>query len=173
MAQKNASLPATEAEASTYVDKNETLVLSVKFSKVKEIGNVMLEFFFPVKSRGYYSLKKVRYTVDGLADILETKQDIYFPFNFSYHCSLNTVFINSTDYLNITDMQVQIDSKNATFNDAYDCVGFTSIPIWTGIFVTAILALIMIWALTMIMDIRTMDRFDDPKGKTITISAAE
>lgn len=70
-------------------------------------------------------------------------------------------------------MQIQIDSKDATFSDAYDCVGFTSIPIWTGIFVTAILAIIMIWALTMIMDIRTMDRFDDPKGKTITISAAE
>lgn len=31
----------------------------------------------------------------------------------------------------------------------------------------------MIWALTMIIDIRTMDRFDDPKGKTITISSQE
>lgn len=132
---------------------------------------------------GYYTLKKVHYETNGMSDSLETKLDIYFPYNFSYHCSQSTLFFNDKNaidkqindmiYLNITGMQVQIDSKDATFSDAYDCVGFTSIPIWTGIFVTAILASIMTWALTMIMDIRTMDRFDDPKGKTITISTAE
>lgn len=132
----------------------------------------MLEFFFPV-SMGYYTLKKVNYEMNDMSNSLETKLDIYFPYNFSYHCSQNIIFVNDTVYLNISDMQVQIDSKDSTFSDAYDCVGFTSIPIWTGIFVTAILASIMTWALTMIMDIRTMDRFDDPKGKTITISAAE
>jgi hypothetical protein len=31
----------------------------------------------------------------------------------------------------------------------------------------------MILGLGMIMDIRTMDTFDDPKGKTITINVAE
>jgi V-type H+-transporting ATPase S1 subunit len=31
----------------------------------------------------------------------------------------------------------------------------------------------MIFGLGMIMDIKTMDRFDDPKGKTITITATE
>lgn len=59
------------------------------------------------------------------------------------------------------------------FNDAYDCVGFTTIPIWSGLFVTFILAVIMTMGLTMIMDIKTMDRFDDPKGKTIIINASE
>ncbi|EFN87074.1 Vacuolar ATP synthase subunit S1, partial [Harpegnathos saltator] len=140
---------------------------------IEEIGRLTLEFFFSVKSMGYYMLKKVHYETSSTSDFLETKLDIYFPYNFSYHCSQNVVFINDMVYLNITNIQVQIDSKDATFNDAYDCVGFTSIPIWTGIFVTAILASIMTWALIMIMDIRTMDRFDDPKGKTITISAAE
>lgn len=133
----------------------------------------MLDFFFPIKNVGYHTLDKVNYDTNGKNGVLSTKQDICFPYNFSYHCSLKTTFANDPVRLNIMDMQVEVDHKNAVFSDAYDCVGFTSIPIWTGIFVTAILALIMIWAITMIMDIRTMDRFDDPKGKTITISSAE
>lgn len=154
-------------------DKESTVILTIKFADVEDIGSLTLEFFFVVKSVGYYTLKNVTYEPSTGIDILSTRRDISFPFGFSYHCSPQTVFVNGTTYLNIKDMQVQVDHKNATFSDAYDCVGFTSIPIWTGIFVTMILGLIMIWALTMIMDIRTMDKFDDPKGKTITISSAE
>lgn len=59
------------------------------------------------------------------------------------------------------------------FDDPYNCVGFTTIPIWSGLFVTFILLLIMTFGLTMMMDIKTMDRFDDAKGKTITINTSE
>ncbi|XP_034193902.1 uncharacterized protein LOC117610509 [Osmia lignaria lignaria] len=143
-----------------------------------------LTFMFEVKTAGYYTLKTIKYmlypstnNIDSEQN-LTTKTDIVFPFNFSYHCSDTIIFRNNSTVLNITNFQVQLDAavivnNTRAFDDAYDCVGFTTIPIWTGIFVTAILALIMIWALTMILDIRTMDRFDDPKGKTITISAQE
>lgn len=59
------------------------------------------------------------------------------------------------------------------FGDSYDCVGFTSVPIWSGIFITFILLFILTAGITMMIDIKTMDRFDDPKGKTITINASE
>lgn len=150
-----------------------TVILVIDFANVEKIGVMSLEFFFEVKSVGYYTLTKVTYKTTNAE--LRTKRDISFPFRFSYHCSPRTIFTNGNIELTITDMQVQVDSKEVptSFSDAYDCVGFTSIPIWTGIFVTLILGLIMVWALTMIMDIRTMDRFDDPKGKTITISSAD
>lgn len=48
-----------------------------------------------------------------------------------------------------------------------------SIPIWSGLFITFLLVLILSFGISMMMNIKTMDRFDDPKGKTITISAAE
>jgi V-type H+-transporting ATPase S1 subunit len=63
--------------------------------------------------------------------------------------------------------------KTKAFDDAYNCELFFTPPIWSGLFVTSILAFIMMWGLVMIMDIRTMDQFDDPKGKTITISVSE
>ncbi|CAK9807769.1 V-type proton ATPase subunit S1 [Anthophora quadrimaculata] len=106
----------------------------------------------PVKTAGYYTLKTA---------------------NYSYYTSKNTSDNEQSLTTNVQLDAKQIVNNTKTFNDAYDCVGFTTIPIWTGIFVTAILALIMIWGLAMIIDIRTMDRFDDPKGKTITISAQE
>ncbi|OAD53277.1 V-type proton ATPase subunit S1 [Eufriesea mexicana] len=147
-----------------------------------------LVFMFEVRTAGYYTFKTANYTYytgtnstnkKSKEQSLTTDTDIVFPFNFSYHCSQYIIFKNNFTLLNITNLQVQIDpkydntSRTKIFDDAYDCVGFTTIPIWTGIFVTSILALIIIWALTMIIDIRTMDRFDDPKGKTITISAQE
>ncbi|KYN33210.1 V-type proton ATPase subunit S1 [Trachymyrmex septentrionalis] len=153
-------------------NESRVTILTIKLTD-QTIGSVTLEFFFEVKSVGYYTLNKVNCETTNGVDNLSTNRDISFSFGFSYHCSPKTIFTDGTTFLSITDMQVQVDYKDATFSDAYDCVGFTSIPIWTGIFVTVILGLIMIWALTMIMDIRTMDRFDDPKGKTITISSAE
>ena len=156
------------------------LKLNLQFNGTNsDIVKHKLSFIFEVKSAGYYTLRTIDYEHVGQnssKENLTANTDIVFPFNFSYHCSREILFQNNIT-LNIADLQVQIDpisyKENKVFSDAYDCVGFTTVPIWTGIFVTAILALIMIWGLTMIMDIRTMDRFDDPKGKTITISAQE
>ncbi|XP_003708609.1 uncharacterized protein LOC100880959 [Megachile rotundata] len=162
---------------------NESLCLTLTFNGTDKPVKYQLTFIFEVKTAGYYTLKTVDYASytslnsTGNQQNLIADTDIVFPFNFSYHCSQNTTFFSNTTSLIITNLQVQLDvplkNNTKTFDDAYDCVGFTTIPIWTGIFVTAILAMIMIWALTMIIDIRTMDRFDDPKGKTITISAQE
>lgn len=60
------------------------------------------------------------------------------------------------------------------FSDRWnDCTGFFSAGIWGALFVVILLVSILSVGLTMIMDIKTMDRFDDPKGKTITINAQE
>ncbi|CAD1475129.1 unnamed protein product [Heterotrigona itama] len=168
----------TVSDKSGKTESSSTLVM--KFS-TPNLPTYTFEFMFEVKTPGYYTLKTVNYQSSDATFVndqsLTTNTDIVFPFNFSYHCSQSITFNNSSTILNITNLQVQLDpTKNnnvKVFDDAYDCIGFTTIPIWAGIFVTAILALIMIWALTMIIDIRTMDRFDDPKGKTITISAQE
>jgi V-type H+-transporting ATPase S1 subunit len=69
--------------------------------------------------------------------------------------------------------QIQPYIEERRFGAAYDCVYFFTVPIWSGLFVCAIFSIIMIFGLVMIMDIKTMDRFDDPKGKTITINTSE
>lgn len=59
------------------------------------------------------------------------------------------------------------------FGDSLDCVGFMSAPILAGLFVTFMLAAIVALGICMMMDLKTMDRFEDPKGKTITVTATE
>lgn len=60
-----------------------------------------------------------------------------------------------------------------SFSIAEDTVGFFTIPIWSGLFVTSLLVTIVLIGLSLIYDIKTMDQFDDPKGKPLTINAAE
>jgi V-type H+-transporting ATPase S1 subunit len=54
-----------------------------------------------------------------------------------------------------------------------DCTCFFSIAIWMGIISGAVMLAILLFGVCMLMDIKTMDRFDDPKGKTITVAAAD
>ncbi|CRK96156.1 CLUMA_CG009585, isoform A [Clunio marinus] len=66
------------------------------------------------------------------------------------------------------------DEKIEHFADrANECIGFFSPAIWGALFVVIIFVFILSMGITMMMDIRTMDRFDDPKGKTITINSQE
>ncbi len=55
----------------------------------------------------------------------------------------------------------------------YDCVGFFTEGIWAAIILGLIIAMMLAWAVSMLADIRTPDRYDDPKGKTITVTATD
>lgn len=141
---------------------------TIKNGTTTSTANILLRF--PERYPGYYT-PEIVYKRNDENITLKTSTDTSFPFTFSYHCSQSVKFTSGNDVkFDLKDFQVQIDAQR--FGDAYDCVGFMSIPIWAGIFVTAILAIIMTWGLTMVMDIRTPDRYDDPKGKTITINAS-
>ncbi|XP_018331543.1 V-type proton ATPase subunit S1 [Agrilus planipennis] len=135
-----------------------------------------ITFFFELIS-GYWYLNNLTVVSSGSESDLAVK-DVYAPTGFSYACN-NSVFYEYTNQnynLSLPGFQIQpfFGSNNSgSFGDPYNCVGFTSIPIWSGLFVTFILVLIMTFGLIFIFDIKTMDRFDDPKGKTITVNVTE
>jgi len=54
-----------------------------------------------------------------------------------------------------------------------DCMGFFSIPIWMGVITMLSMLAIVLLGIGMLLSINTMDRYDDPKGKTITITATD
>lgn len=150
-----------------------------KFS-TSTADQITLEFFFfnSTSSPGYWSLENVTYYLYSPnytnKMVLTPESGIVAPIMFSYHCSSKTVFKAVNISLTLENFQAQPYMEKAkTFGDAYNCELFFTPPIWSGLFVTSILAFIMMWGLAMIMDIRTMDQFDDPKGKTITINVSE
>ncbi|XP_014212193.1 uncharacterized protein LOC106642068 [Copidosoma floridanum] len=157
--------------------------LTLNYGGINKIAKITLKAYFE-KFHGYFKFIGMEYTPDGDSNktlFLNSTSIIEFPSTFGYHCSQVIEFSCKNKHslqnevevsVRLSNLQVQMDTEKFS-NQVYDCVGFTSIPIWTGIFVTTILALILIWGLIMIIDIRTMDRFDDPKGKTITVSAQD
>ncbi|KAK3579076.1 hypothetical protein CHS0354_029936 [Potamilus streckersoni] len=111
-------------------------------------------------------------------------ESVVVPLTFSYHCSSagpyatykqnNTSPNNLTVEMYITGFQVQ--AFNITmykFGDGWDCIGFFTTGIWMGIFSAVILLMILFFGVNMIANIKTFDRFDDPKGKTITVNVNE
>lgn len=64
-------------------------------------------------------------------------------------------------------------STRSGFSASVDCVPYFTIPIWSGLFVTFLLLFIVAWGIDMMMNIHTMDRFDDPKGKPLVFNAQE
>lgn len=100
--------------------------------------------------------------------------------HFSYRCySLQYYTMDMKNEIVFEQVQIQPfwPSEEVTefnrFGDSWDCVGFTSPGILTGLFLVFIFIFIGAYGVTWMMDIRTMDRFDDPKGKTITVNVAE
>ena len=101
------------------------------------------------------------------------------PSTFSFACSKRIVFKNS-DFpwkVVISGLQTQVfkkmDLDKQTFGPVWDCVGFFSVPIWCGLISTLICTFILLWGLYMLAEVRTMDRFDDPKGKTIMVPTSD
>lgn len=97
---------------------------------------------------------------------------------FSYRCSGNLTFADETGAgVKVHNFQFLPNFEDATSDKFTDkvvyCEGYWSPAILAGLFVVLLLIVILFIGLTWIMDINTMDKFDDPKGKTITINASE
>ena len=67
----------------------------------------------------------------------------------------------------------QIQAFNVTgeqFSYASNCAGFFSPGIWMGLLTSLFMLFIFTYGLHMILSLKTMDRFDDHKGPTITLT---
>lgn len=100
---------------------------------------------------------------------------------FSFACTPEVRYLSpneTTTVLAIQGLQLEIDldrvaTTKMPFSESWNCVGFTSPGVWGGLFVTFLLLAIMTIGISWMLDIKTMDRFDDPKGKTIIINAQD
>ncbi|XP_022116350.2 uncharacterized protein LOC110994148 [Pieris rapae] len=92
----------------------------------------------------------------------------------AYHCSLPLVYASEEASLTFRNIQMQpfMDSTEK-FSDAFDCIGFTTVPIWSGLMVTFIMLLGLSVSITMILDIKTMDKFENSRSKQLTITVSE
>lgn len=64
-------------------------------------------------------------------------------------------------------------ANGTDFSYASDCAGFFTPGIWMGLLTALLMLLILVYGLHMIMQLNTMDRFDDPKGPSISVPQSE
>lgn len=105
-------------------------------------------------------------------------------YGYSYSFGCGDLYLESfTRHIRLIGFQFQPDfevtadaplDENRQFSDRVsDCVGFFSPGIWGALFIAFLMIGILTYGISMMLDIRTMDKFDDPKGKTIIVNAQE
>lgn len=67
----------------------------------------------------------------------------------------------------------KIPGKGNEFPESYDCSTWFTPAIWMGVVMASFYIFLLFGAVVFLLDVKTNDRFDDPKGKTITVNVAE
>ncbi|XP_078806326.1 V-type proton ATPase subunit S1 isoform X2 [Oryzias latipes] len=164
---------------------NSQLVLSYPSGYVLSFS--MSQRFYPVSARNWFSLDTVELEVGGVSASYAGSRGIYAPAEYSFRCqSVNNfqdalLVRNNTNSslsvwsLNFIDFQIQgFGLNNGTnFSYASDCASFFTPAIWMGLLTSLLMLLIFLYGLHMIMQLNTMDRFDDPKGPFISVPQSE
>ncbi|XP_060881299.1 V-type proton ATPase subunit S1 [Metopolophium dirhodum] len=168
-------LEPSNTNTNVYLDDSRESLLKVGSTFLVNGTKVTLRFRFE-RITFSWELKSIEYERDNSIIQLTPKQQIGAQKGLSYFSAGPVIFSNDSIVLKFNDkFQVQpwLTSESPKFSDPQEQNSFFTPPILAGLFVTAIMLFIVTWGITMIMDIKTMDRFDDPKGKTITINVAE
>ncbi|KAL3064661.1 hypothetical protein OYC64_000826 [Pagothenia borchgrevinki] len=146
----------------------------------------MSQRHYKVSARRWFTLDAVELEYDGTKATFNGSRHVYAPAEYSYRCGSVTNFRwpvliprTSKDPANqwrvsFADFQIQgFNVTGSDFSYASDCAGFFSPGIWMGLITSLLMLLVLTYGLHMIMQLHTMDRFDDPKGPAISVPLTE
>ncbi|XP_030050005.1 V-type proton ATPase subunit S1 [Microcaecilia unicolor] len=184
----HSSIVSTEGSTCT----NESAVLALTYKNIFRGLPVTLTFrmlnrHYPVSGRNWFTLNHLEVSFNSSAAFFNASQ-VTAPSNYSFHCGYvsnlpehgSILVPKGTDSFTQLWMvyfeEFQIQGFNVTYGNfsyASDCSGFFSAGIWMGLVTTFLLVFILTYGLHMVMSLKTMDRFDDPKGPSISVPQTE
>ncbi|EDL29825.1 V-type proton ATPase subunit S1 isoform 2 precursor [Mus musculus] len=141
---------------------------------------ILASRFYPVSARYWFAMERLEIHSNGSVAHFNVSQ-VTGPSIYSFHCEYvssvskkgNLLVTNVPSVWQMTLHNFQIQAFNVTgeqFSYASDCAGFFSPGIWMGLLTTLFMLFIFTYGLHMILSLKTMDRFDDHKGPTITLT---
>ncbi|CAL8366842.1 unnamed protein product [Lota lota] len=146
----------------------------------------MSQRHYQVSARRWFTMDEVELEYDGTKATFNGSRNVYAPAEYSYRCHSVSSFRwpalfprSAKDPANqwrVSFDNFQIQGFNVTggdFSYASDCAGFFTPGIWMGLMTSLLMVLVLTYGLHMIMQLRTMDRFDDPKGPAISVPQTE
>ncbi|XP_043944689.1 V-type proton ATPase subunit S1-like, partial [Protopterus annectens] len=152
-----------------------------------------IEIRFNMQNNFYTGSARNWFTLDTMEIIQDNGQTAVFnvsivsaPAEYSFHCQevgtssrygavltpVNSVAQQWSVY--IYEFQIQgFNVNGGLFSYASDCTSFFTAPIWMAIVTCLVLLYIVTYGLHMIMQLTTNERFDDPKGQTLSVPQTE
>uniref|UniRef100_T1HAB1 V-type proton ATPase subunit S1/VOA1 transmembrane domain-containing protein n=2 Tax=Rhodnius prolixus TaxID=13249 RepID=T1HAB1_RHOPR len=150
------------------------LISSYKYNDGSKLMKLRFRF---EKEENRWKLAFVEFEDGAVKEELYPEADISAPIGKSFKTTSPVVFRSKDEKdveLRFGGLQAQAFMTGVEFGETAKAKTVFFTPgIWSGLIVTFILGLILTWGIVMLMDIRTMDRFDDPKGKTIQAGGAD
>ncbi|XP_070507869.1 V-type proton ATPase subunit S1-like [Chironomus tepperi] len=135
-------------------------------------NKIMISFVFYLSGGNWY-LTHIEYG-ETLLRINIFKTTVSAPFLFSYACGDNISFHSENVSLTLRGIQVQPILNGATkFSRAFECTGYMSAPILSGLFIASILLFVLTIGITAILDIKTPTRFENRHSKPLTFNVQE
>ncbi|KAL7011712.1 hypothetical protein ACKWTF_014397 [Chironomus riparius] len=151
-------------------ERGDMFRLSIKF--IVPENTITIRFIFDIVG-GNWVLNQAEY--DDMSMTLDiVGKPPAAPIGFSFVCGDTFVFKKNSTSLTLKNIQVQplLDGAER-FGRAYDCTGFMTVPILSGIFVTSILLIALTIGMTAILDIKTPNRFENRNSKPLTFTVQE
>ncbi|XP_034505721.1 V-type proton ATPase subunit S1 [Ailuropoda melanoleuca] len=142
---------------------------------------ILANRFYPVSARHWFTMEHLEIHSNGSVAYFNASQ-VMGPSVYSFHCEYVSSLSKNGNLLvprlqpsvwQMTLQDFQIQAFNVTgeqFSYASDCAGFFSPGIWMGLLTSLFMLFIFTYGLHMILSLKTMDRFDDHKGPTISLT---
>lgn len=149
------------------------------------IKGLQLEMSFEMKAGGMWSLGALEvhnlgYKGQFINEILPPRTvhgyEVSAPRGLSWGCHEPGMFRqhNTSDQYSIglqfPNLQLQVfEVELGKFGPTWECGELLSVGLITGVLVSLGFSIICFWGFSMLANINTMDRFDDPKGPSIYV----
>ena len=128
------------------------------------------------RSRTDFTLKEleVRYNNKVHEDLTTTVDgyEVSAPIGLAWACNCQTTMTNGEISVSLPNVRLQVyfdDKKLRNFGPLWFCGVLMPIGLWVGLIVSLFFGFVCYWGFSMLANIQTMDRFDDPKGKQIYV----
>uniref|UniRef100_K7G7Z4 ATPase H+ transporting accessory protein 1 n=1 Tax=Pelodiscus sinensis TaxID=13735 RepID=K7G7Z4_PELSI len=145
----------------------------------------MTSRWFPVSGRDWFQLNHLELAVPSVQSTMFNASQVTAPRNYSWRCAhlsslsafgAGLVPFRLSPAWGVLLQDVQEQAFNVTglrFSSANDCAGFFAPGTWMGLLTALLLGAGLACGLHVLLGLRTMDRFDDPKGTPLAVPQGE
>ncbi|EHH31217.1 hypothetical protein EGK_21105 [Macaca mulatta] len=142
---------------------------------------ILANRLYPVSARHWFTMERLEVHSNGSVAYFNASQ-VTGPSIYSFHCEYvsslskkGSLLVARTQpspwQMMLQDFQIQaFNVMGEQFSYASDCASFFSPGIWMGLLTSLFMLFIFTYGLHMILSLKTMDRFDDHKGPTISLT---